>query len=73
MTGLFHEYELRLAELVNHYLPSIEVYRALADWLMEEGRIDEALDVLQLARQSGRRAALPRLLVTCVTSRARSL
>jgi glutamate-1-semialdehyde aminotransferase/ribulose-5-phosphate 4-epimerase/fuculose-1-phosphate aldolase len=29
VTGLFHEYELRLAELVNHYLPSIEVYRAL--------------------------------------------
>ncbi len=29
VTGLFHEYELKLAELVNHYLPSIEVYRAL--------------------------------------------
>ncbi len=29
VTGLFHEYELRLAELVNRYLPSIEVYRAL--------------------------------------------
>lgn len=29
VTGLFHEYELKLAELVNRYLPSIEVYRAL--------------------------------------------
>ncbi len=28
----------------------VEVYRALADWLMEEGRIDEALDVLQLLK-----------------------
>lgn len=29
VTGLFHEYELRLAELVHHFMPSIEVYRAL--------------------------------------------
>jgi glutamate-1-semialdehyde aminotransferase/ribulose-5-phosphate 4-epimerase/fuculose-1-phosphate aldolase len=29
VTGLFHEYELRLAELVNHFLPSVEVYRSL--------------------------------------------
>ena len=27
VTGLFHEYELRLAELVNHYMPSIEMLR----------------------------------------------
>jgi len=29
VTGLFHEYELRLAELVNHFMPSVEVYRSL--------------------------------------------
>ncbi len=29
VTGLFHESELRLAELVHHFMPSIEVYRAL--------------------------------------------
>lgn len=29
VTGLFHEYELRLAELIHHFLPSIEVYRSL--------------------------------------------
>ncbi|MCE1252319.1 MAG: aminotransferase class III-fold pyridoxal phosphate-dependent enzyme [Anaerolineae bacterium] len=27
VTGLFHEYELRLAELVNRYMPSIEMLR----------------------------------------------
>jgi glutamate-1-semialdehyde aminotransferase/ribulose-5-phosphate 4-epimerase/fuculose-1-phosphate aldolase len=29
VTGLFHPYELRLAELINHFLPSVEVYRSL--------------------------------------------
>ncbi|MFT4108099.1 aminotransferase class III-fold pyridoxal phosphate-dependent enzyme [Propionicimonas sp.] len=29
VTGLFHAYELELAELIHHYLPSIEVYRSL--------------------------------------------
>lgn len=29
VTGLFHEYELRLAELVNYFMPSVEVYRSL--------------------------------------------
>jgi L-ribulose-5-phosphate 4-epimerase len=29
VTGLFSEYELRLAELIHHFLPSIEVYRSL--------------------------------------------
>ena len=29
VTGLFHPYELRLAELVHHFMPSIEVYRSL--------------------------------------------
>ncbi len=27
VTGLFHEYELKLAELVNHYVPSVEMFR----------------------------------------------
>lgn len=29
VTGLFHEYELKLAKLINHYLPSIEMFRML--------------------------------------------
>jgi hypothetical protein len=29
VTGLFHEYELKLAELINRYLPSVETYRSL--------------------------------------------
>ena len=28
----------------------VDVYRALADWLMEDGRVDEALNVLQLLK-----------------------
>lgn len=29
VTGLFHEYELKLAKLVNHYMPNIEMFRML--------------------------------------------
>ena len=29
VTGLFHEYELRLAELVNRFMPSVEMFRML--------------------------------------------
>ena len=29
VTGLFHEYELKLAKLVNQYMPSIEMFRML--------------------------------------------
>ncbi len=29
VTGLFHEYELKLAELVNRFMPSIEMFRML--------------------------------------------
>ena len=29
VTGLFHEYELKLAQLINHYMPSIEMFRML--------------------------------------------
>ena len=29
VTGLFHEYELKLARLVNHYMPNIELFRML--------------------------------------------
>jgi L-ribulose-5-phosphate 4-epimerase len=29
VTGLFHEYELKLAEAVHHYMPHIEMYRSL--------------------------------------------
>jgi len=29
VTGLFHEYELKLASLVNHFMPSIELFRML--------------------------------------------
>ncbi|HEY3310258.1 MAG TPA: aminotransferase class III-fold pyridoxal phosphate-dependent enzyme [Anaerolineales bacterium] len=29
VTGLFHEYELKLAELVNHYMPDVEMFRML--------------------------------------------
>ncbi len=29
VTGLFHEYELKLAELINQYMPSIEMFRML--------------------------------------------
>ena len=30
VTGLFHEYELKLAEAINRYMPHIEMYRSLA-------------------------------------------
>ncbi|HQP31829.1 MAG TPA: aminotransferase class III-fold pyridoxal phosphate-dependent enzyme, partial [Deltaproteobacteria bacterium] len=30
VTGLFHEYELKLAEIINHYMPSVEMFRMLA-------------------------------------------
>ena len=29
VTGLFHEYELKLAKLIQHYMPSIEMFRML--------------------------------------------
>lgn len=29
VTGLFHEYELKLAEAIHHYMPHIEMYRSL--------------------------------------------
>jgi len=29
VTGLFHEYELKLAQLISHYMPSIEMFRML--------------------------------------------
>ncbi|NBI28503.1 aspartate aminotransferase family protein [Chengkuizengella marina] len=29
VTGLFHEYEYKLAKLINHHMPSIEMYRML--------------------------------------------
>lgn len=29
VTGLFHEYELKLAKLINHYMPAIEMFRML--------------------------------------------
>jgi glutamate-1-semialdehyde 2,1-aminomutase len=29
VTGLFHEYELKLAKIVNQYMPAVEKYRAL--------------------------------------------
>jgi glutamate-1-semialdehyde aminotransferase/ribulose-5-phosphate 4-epimerase/fuculose-1-phosphate aldolase len=29
VTGLFHEYELNLAEIINRYMPHIEMYRSL--------------------------------------------
>ncbi len=30
VTGLFHEYELKLAELINKHMPSVEMFRMLA-------------------------------------------
>ncbi len=29
VTGLFHEYELKLAQLVNHFMPAVEKFRML--------------------------------------------
>lgn len=29
VTGLFHEYELKLAKLINHYIPAVEMFRML--------------------------------------------
>ena len=29
VTGLFHEYELKLAELINRFMPSVEMFRML--------------------------------------------
>ena len=29
MTGLFHEYELKLAELIHSHMPSVEMFRML--------------------------------------------
>lgn len=29
VTGLFHEYELKLAEIINRYMPHVEMYRSL--------------------------------------------
>ena len=29
VTGLFHEYELKLAQLINHYMPAVEMFRML--------------------------------------------
>ncbi len=29
VTGLFHEYELKLAELINHHMPAVEMFRML--------------------------------------------
>ena len=29
VTGLFHEYELKLAQIVNRFMPSIEMFRML--------------------------------------------
>jgi glutamate-1-semialdehyde 2,1-aminomutase len=29
VTGLFHEYELKLAKLINQYMPSVEIFRSL--------------------------------------------
>ena len=29
VTGLFHEFEYKLAELINRYMPSIEMFRML--------------------------------------------
>jgi len=29
VTGLFHEYELKLAQLVNHFMPAVEMFRML--------------------------------------------
>ncbi len=29
VTGLFHEYELKLAKLINHYMPAVEMFRML--------------------------------------------
>ncbi|GAA4732315.1 aminotransferase class III-fold pyridoxal phosphate-dependent enzyme [Phytohabitans rumicis] len=29
VTGLFHEYELKLAEIINQYMPHVEMYRSL--------------------------------------------
>lgn len=29
VTGLFHEYELKLAKLINHYMPAVEMFRIL--------------------------------------------
>jgi len=29
VTGLFHEYEFKLAQLINHFMPSIEMFRML--------------------------------------------
>lgn len=29
VTGLFHEYELKLAQLVNRYMPAVEMFRML--------------------------------------------
>jgi glutamate-1-semialdehyde 2,1-aminomutase len=29
VTGLFHEYELKLAQLINHFMPSVEMFRML--------------------------------------------
>jgi glutamate-1-semialdehyde 2,1-aminomutase len=29
VTGLFHEYELKLAQLISHYMPSVEMFRML--------------------------------------------
>jgi glutamate-1-semialdehyde 2,1-aminomutase len=30
VTGLFHEYELKLAEIINKHMPSVEMFRSLA-------------------------------------------
>lgn len=44
ITGLFHEYELKLAELVNQYMPSVEMFRMLGSGS------ESAMAAIRLAR-----------------------
>ncbi|MHA1728431.1 MAG: aspartate aminotransferase family protein [Promethearchaeota archaeon] len=44
ITGLFHEYEYKLAEIINHYMPSIEMFRMLGSGT------ESAMAAIRLAR-----------------------
>ncbi|MHA1819983.1 MAG: aspartate aminotransferase family protein [Promethearchaeota archaeon] len=44
ITGLFHEYEYKLAELINHYMPNVEMFRMLGSGT------ESAMAAIRLAR-----------------------
>ena len=62
VTGLFHEYEFKLAEIINHFMPSVEMFRMLVsgtESAMAALRIasSEAVICLLMRTSTSRRAA----------------